>query len=215
MSESNVLELLSRGRKSLAFVDACSQNLSLLENQLQEAKIEYDSALKDMSLLEDVFTAMKRLSEIVSDRHIRQIESLVSSVLELVFFDKDYRFSIDISEKRDSKSADFYLVETIEGEEYKTLVKTSRMSGGVLSVIGFVLQVYFIQFLRLSPIVFIDEGFAAISDEYLPRWFDFLKRIKENLGFAVILISHDERFIEKADKVYLVKEGEFLENGVA
>lgn len=202
-------QLDARAMNLRAKYEETKRQLEENKSFLEDTRKQLDVKRKDVELLSDVFTKTKQLVEIISSDHINEIEKLVTSVLELVFFDRSYSFRIQVSEKREAKAAEFYIAEQINGEEYLTPLKTSRMSGGVISVVGFVLQVYFINFFGLSPLVFVDEGFAAISDEYLPRWFDFLRKIKDSMGFIIVLITHDERFIAEADRVYLVEDGNF------
>lgn len=185
------------------------KSIDSLSKDIELKKEQYDKSIEIDKQLSDVFYNIKILSELISKTNIEQIETFVTGILKTVFFDRDFSFVVEVNEKRDAKNANFFLSETINGETYNTPLKASRLSGGVISVVGFSLQIYFINFFNLSPVVFVDEGFAAISDEYLPYFFSFLKTIKENFGFIIVLITHDERFMAEADKVYLVEDGTF------
>ena len=45
------------------------------------------------------------------------------------------------------------------------------------------------------------------SENYISDFFDFLSKLCEKLQFTLILITHDERFIEYADRVYEISNG--------
>ena len=101
----------------------------------------------------------------------------------------------------------FQNIETQEdGVEIKTDIKDNGF--GIKTIIGFILQVYFILYHKLSPIIFIDEGFSAISNQYIPYLRSLLNSLKEEYGFIFVLVAHDPRFIDIADQTYEVKNGE-------
>ena len=79
---------------------------------------------------------------------------------------------------------------------------------GIKTIIGFILQVYFILYHKLSPIIFIDEGFSNLSLQYIPYLRSLLTSLKEEYGFIFVLVSHDPRLIDIADQTYEVKNGE-------
>ena len=53
----------------------------------------------------------------------------------------------------------------------------------------------------------LDEAYSNISKEYISNFFDFISKLCDKLNFTVILITHDERFIEYANKVYEISNG--------
>ena len=53
----------------------------------------------------------------------------------------------------------------------------------------------------------LDEAYSNISKNYISDFFDFLSKLCEKLQFTLILITHDERFIEYADRVYEISNG--------
>ena len=58
-----------------------------------------------------------------------------------------------------------------------------------------------------SNILLLDEAYSNISKSYVPEFFDFLKHMCDKLGFKIIIITHDERFLEFGDKVYTFDQG--------
>ena len=58
-----------------------------------------------------------------------------------------------------------------------------------------------------SNILLVDEKYSYLSDQYIPRFFDFLRKLCEDKKLIVVAISHDVRFFDYADKCYLVADG--------
>jgi hypothetical protein len=78
---------------------------------------------------------------------------------------------------------------------------------GVQSIIGFVLQIYFIIYHKLYPVLFLDEAFSTLSLEYIPYLKSLINSLSEKYNFIFVLITHDTRFMEISDKTYKVKDG--------
>lgn len=185
-----------------------------LENQLklrENEKIELTNKMQDklhkQMIYEDAISYMKEIVEALSRSHIDHLQDLLNSAVRTIFYDKNYRIEFEISEYRNSNCLSIYLIETLaDGSEIKTDIKDNGF--GVKTIIGFILQIYFILYHKLNPILFIDEGFSALSTQYIPYLRSLLKSLTEEYGFIFVLIAHDERFIDIADYKWDVKNGE-------
>lgn len=185
-----------------------------LENQYQQTlqeKADLTNQMKDklnkQMIYEDAISYMKEIIDVLSRSHIDHLESLLNSAVSTIFYDKNYRVEFEISEYRNSNCLNIYLIETlIDGTEIKTDIKDNGF--GIKTIIGFVLQIYFILYHNLAHILFMDEAFSALSSQYLPYLRSLLTSLKEEYDFIFVLIAHDERLIEIADSTYEVKDGE-------
>lgn len=185
-----------------------------LENQYQQTlqeKVDLTNQMKDklnkQMIYEDAISYMKEIIDVLSRSHIDHLESLLNSAVSTIFYDKNYRVEFEISEYRNSNCLNIYLIETlIDGTEIKTDIKDNGF--GIKTIIGFVLQIYFILYHNLAHILFMDEAFSALSSQYLPYLRSLLTSLKEEYDFIFVLIAHDERLIEIADSTYEVKDGE-------
>lgn len=185
-----------------------------IEAQLNNREIEKEQLTDNMKNLlhkqmiyEDAISYMKELIDALSRTHINHLEKLLNSAVTTIFFDRKYKIQFEVSEYRNSNCLSIYLIETQEdGLEIKTDIKDNGF--GIKTIIGFILQVYFILYHKLSPIIFIDEGFSAISNQYIPYLRSLLNSLKEEYGFIFVLVAHDPRFIDIADQTYEVKNGE-------
>lgn len=185
-----------------------------LQNQLnsrKEKKIELtnlmSSKIHKQMIYETAISYMKEIIDLLSRTHIDHLEKLLNSAVSTIFFDKNYSIRFEVSEYRNSNCLSINLIETLDdGTEIVTDIKDNGF--GIKTIVGFILQIYFILYHKLSPILFIDEGFSALSDQYIPYLRSLLNSLKEEYGFIFVLIAHDLRFIQIADLRYEVKDGE-------
>ena len=191
-----------------------------LQNQLnsrKEKKIELtnlmSSKIHRQMVYESAISYMKEIIDLLSRTHIDHLEKLLNSAVSTIFFDKNYSVRFEVSEYRNSNCLSINLIETLDdGTEIVTDIKDNGF--GIKTIVGFILQIYFILYHKLSPILFIDEGFSSLSDQYIPYLRSLLNSLKEEYGFIFVLIAHDLRFIQIADLRYEVHNGEVkLYNG--
>lgn len=133
---------------------------------------------------------------------IKEMEDFVNIVLEHVFIDERYRLKLDITNKY-NKSISFYII-----DEKKNLETPLRKGNGkgIKAVVSFVLLTYYLIRMK-APYVFLDESFVNISAGYVERFFDYVRKICHEYNMCVVLITHDSRFIDYADKIYNVDGG--------
>ena len=77
---------------------------------------------------------------------------------------------------------------------------------GVRAIVGSILKLYYL-INQNSTIAIYDEKLSALSESYVPRYFEFLKRLCDERQISIILVCHDPRFFDYADKCYLVNDG--------
>ena len=113
-----------------------------------------------------------------------------------------------MKDERNNKTARLVLLEDAgQPSEIFTFFEDG-IGGGVETVVGFCLQVYHIMLFNQAKILFCDESFAEISDEYLPAFMEFLRQLSEKHKFIFVLISHDIRLLPYANKKFAVNKGD-------
>ena len=70
------------------------------------------------------------------------------------------------------------------------------------AIVGFILRVV-VMLLRkdVARILFLDETFAHVSAEYLPALGEFLREVVDKSGIQIVMVTHQDEFVEYADKV--------------
>lgn len=191
-------------------LDSDLKSLETSLQQFQSYKERKESEIlilrEEYKLQEKSIIVMKELIDKLSQQHIKKLVDLLSFALKTIFYDKNYSVELKVENKRDSKSAQFFLVEKI-GEEVLRYDFEDGIGGGILAVVGFVLQVFYLGYFKLAKIIFCDESFSQISDQYIDGLMSFIHKLSDKRGFIFVLISHDKRLIDRGDKVYEVEDG--------
>lgn len=174
-------------------------SIRTLNNQIQDY-------ISNRDLLENSKPYIDDLIDKFSETALKRLEDLLSLGLARIFQDRDYSVEIRVSEKRSAKCAELYLID--DGHAF--LMRDSCVAGGILVVVGFLIQVFYVANLDLAKILFLDEALSNISTQYLPNFFSFVKELSIQIGLTVVLITHDTRFLEYADRIYKVANGTYI-----
>jgi ABC-type nitrate/sulfonate/bicarbonate transport system ATPase subunit len=81
----------------------------------------------------------------------------------------------------------------------------------VAAVAGFLLQAVLVLLLpNTTPLLFLDESFSQVSEEYRPALSQFIRELTERTELQVVLVTHSDEFVTDADRVYRFSQ----QNGV-
>lgn len=194
-------------------------NTELLMKQYEQAKLDKEKLSDDLrdtikkeKTYEEAVDLMKKIVESMSTSQIEHLQNLINSALETIFFDRQYSVDLVVTELRNTNNLQILLSET---NEDGTVVKTKLADNGygVKSIIGFILQVYFIIYHKEYPVLFLDEAFGTLSSQYVPYLKVLMDELAKKYGFIFVLITHDTRFMDVADKTYLVDKGKVTLRG--
>ena len=169
------------------------QRISLLDKDIDDCDRNLKGAIETRQYY-------KKAIDLIYEKSIQELKDVLNSALSYIFKDKSLEVDIQLSDKR-GKSLTFII--TNNGRK----VSLKRGMGmGVKCVISCILHIYYLQ-CKDSKILMLDEAYSNISKDYISDFFDFLSKLCEKLQFTLILITHDERFIEYADRVYEISNG--------
>lgn len=194
-------------------------NTELLMKQYEQAKLDKEklsddlrNTIKKEKTYEEAVDLMKKIVESMSTSQIEHLQNLINSALETIFFDRQYSVDLVVTELRNTNNLQILLSET---NEDGTVIKTKLADNGygVKSIIGFILQVYFIIYHKEYPVLFLDEAFGTLSSQYVPYLKVLMDELAKKYGFIFVLITHDTRFMDVADKTYLVDKGKVTLRG--
>ena len=174
-------------------IDVCLQD--------EEKKVlELDEQLKRII---DCRQYYKKAVDIIYARSVVELKDLLNSALAYVFKDRNFEMDIELNDKR-GKSLSFIIY-----EDGKPVNLRCAMGMGVKCVISVVLHMYYLQ-CNNSNVLILDETYSNISKGYTSLVFDFITQMCENLNFKMVIITHDERFLDYGTKTYIFKQGEVL-----
>lgn len=134
-----------------------------------------------------------------------RIETLVTHGVQTIF-GEDLTFHV-VSEQKANRSEVHFTLKSALGDG--TVVETSILDargGGVAAVVGFLLRLVITLLRQDRPLLVVDEGFAQVSETYLPAVGQFVRELVDQTGVQVLLVTHSEVFTEYADSVYRVTQ---------
>ena len=191
--------------------NALNSSYNATKQSLDELGKEQEALINNKTLLEKSKPFIDDLITKFSETSLKRLEDLLTLGVSRIFQDRDYKVEIRVSEKRSSKCAELYLIDS--GHAF--LMRDSCVAGGILVVVGFLIQAFYVANLDVAKVMFLDEALSNISTQYLDNFFSFVKELSEQIGLTVVLITHDNRFLEYADRLYKVNNGVYtLEQGL-
>ena len=172
----------------------------------EQASLELKNLISKESQYEKAVDLMKKIIEGMSQSQINHLESLINSALDTIFFDREYFVELQVTELRNTNNLQIILNEVnSDGELIKTKLEDNGF--GVKSIIGFVLQIYYILYYKQYPIMFMDEAMTNLSKQYLPYFKSLINDLAEKYGFIFVLVTHDRDIMDLSDRTYFVEKG--------
>lgn len=198
MIDTQDLQRRIRARRSV--LDGLSGEARSVIFQAENLETEIESLKLDILHLEQASGILNSVGE---DRQLKAqgvIEELVTRGLQSIF-NSNYSFHILQTVKNKNAHVEFMIRTTVGGSVIETPVMESR-GGGMAAIVGFILRVV-VMLLRkdVARILFLDETFAHVSAEYLPALGEFLREVVDKSGIQIVMVTHQDEFVEYADKV--------------
>ena len=178
------------------------EDTDILKKKEQELK----ECLDEITLHKLAYMQLDEIIHKSNEQYIGKIEKLLNKSIKIIFYDEDYAVKV----VSDNKKLNFELIDNNNLDNKETPLQIDlddACGGGVITVIGFTLQLFIIEVLNLNKIIFIDEGFMALSDKYRPLFYDFINEFCQNTGMKIMLVSHDETVKEKAIQEIEIEHG--------
>ena len=206
-------DLKNRAISNISSINTYKKQLDDINFNLNNLLAATSDTKRRVELLTQSLDIMKLCISKLSETHINHLNELVNSMLKQVFDDREYQVEFRLSDTKNGKNLNIYLRDFTDGDD-PVVTEIHDNGGGVQTVIGFILQVYFILYFKQEPIMFLDEQLSAISTEYLPNLATFMKSLTKEYGFTFVAVVHDSRFYELADKSYIIKQGKLLQENI-
>jgi DNA repair exonuclease SbcCD ATPase subunit len=174
-------------------------------DQLQQ---ERDATAEKLTALVQEQTDIARALEIIqitaklTQQQLEiHISELVSLALEAVF-PNPYKMVLKFETRRNRSEADLLL----QDENGNLLNPMDSVGGGVVDVASFALRIALFSLKRPKPraVMLMDEPLRFLSSDLQDRASRMIKEVSDKLDIQFLIISHDEKLIESADKVIRV-----------
>lgn len=196
-------DLATRAARRRRELDARQGEARVLVSRIRSLREEVQTLSAEVTELEQVTHLLNSIAEEKQMRAQHDIEELVTRGLQTIF-DDSLSFHIIQTTRGKTSIVEFVVRTTLDDRVVDTPVMDAR-GGGLAAVIGFLLRVVVMLLrngARQQNLLLLDETFAMVSSEYLPVLGDFLRSIVEETGIQIIMVTHQNEFIDSADKVY-------------
>lgn len=130
------------------------------------------------------------------------IENVMSNALKLLY-DGSYSVEMDYCIKNNRSCLDINICK--ETEEGKVKRDMDGCGGGVCDSISIPMRVLVLSGSDSENILFLDEAFKHIGVNKSERVGMFLKTLAQEMNMQIILLSHDKKILEYADKGYFLE----------
>jgi DNA repair exonuclease SbcCD ATPase subunit len=182
---------------------------SAVVKSLKSVQHEIKELDKRSERLERIAVVLSKFADIRQEAIQSQIEGVVTQGLRTIFGEPmSFRIVNKMVGKR--PEIDFLLVSETGAQPLETAIMEAR-GGGVAAVAGFLLQAVLVLLLpNTTPLLFLDESFSQVSEEYRPALSQFIKELTERTDLQVVLVTHSDEFVTDADRVYRFSQ----QNGV-
>lgn len=200
-------QLKSRAVSKLSEINVLREQRNNYQGSIDDITKENDKLKDFINLLTESLEVVKVCINKLSEGHISHLQDLVNSMLSTVFYDKKYSIDMQLNDTKNGKVLDLFLIDSTLSTDDPVVTDLSSNGGGLQTVVGFVLQIYFIVYFKQERILFLDEALSAVSSEYIPTLVDFMRGLVDKYQFKFVAIFHDTRFSEYADTIYQVSNG--------
>lgn len=186
-------------------------HINKVEEDIVELKKEIQEYAEVIELLNNRSYGCKLLVEKLVAISKSNLEEFLTFALQKIFVDRNYQVRLDFKEDSKRPGLDLMLVENGQAQEI-----TDSVGGGIMSTLGLLLQIYYIEVYGLNKMMFIDEGLKEISkanphdeeaEDYLEHLLSFLKWLSEERDYTFVIVTHDTSVVSQADQVYTIKNG--------
>lgn len=194
-----LLKLKDRLAREKGHLEHVGQQLEEKKSQLTVLKKRQEDILKAREVIQLVAKQTQQKLE-------SHIGNLVSAA-EASIYEDPYEFVVEFVTRRGQTECDLLFK---RGMNKWYPLKEEASGGGSIDAACLSLRVAFMSLEkpRSRPVLLLDQPFGNTSPDYQPKCSAMVKRLSEQLGLQIIMISHADGIIDSGDRVFeVVKRG--------
>lgn len=184
------------------YINQKKGELNSLENQQKETTKKLSLTNRELQRTEKCQVIIQEVAKLTQQQIILHIEDIVNSAIDFIF-PNEYEFKMDFVDKRNKTECEIYLL-----QKDNKLNPITDNGGGVVDIVSFALRVSLWNLKKDKKLntMILDEPFRFLSKGLKPQAGLLLKELSRKLKLQFIIITHDEEFINMADKIFKVKK---------
>jgi len=173
---------------------------NIYNETLQKLEAESVRIERHMNIIEEAKIHLQNVAKKTQESFKLRIENIVTVALQSVF-DDPYNFVVDFNIKGNKTGCDFYFEKN--GIEIDPLTASG---GGAVDVAAFALRIslWTLEVHRKRPVMILDEPFKCVSKDLKDKVGMMVKRLSDELGIQLIMVTHEDTLIDASDKVFRV-----------
>jgi len=190
-------------------IQSCDQKVKTLEIYKQTKDSQLSNLISEQTQLKIEADLLSKVQEVllqVASKSLgdstKKLDQLTTIGLKTTFDDLDLHLVTVTDRSRGKTAIEFKLY-----HNGHTFPIDDSFGGGIMCMTGFLMRVMVIMTFGLRRIILLDETFAHLSEKYHSNASRLIKKIVSDLGFKVILVTHQPAFAEFADNHYKIETG--------
>ena len=176
-----------------------------IEKDLESNKSHLDEMNLRMKRLEDAQTFLQKVAQETQEHLKFKIEDIVNLALETCF-PHEYSFRLNFNISRGKTEAELVFLSQLSDRPIDPM---NASGGGVVDIACFALRIAsYVLEQGIDNVIVLDEPMKFVSKDLLNSAGEILKVLSTKLGLQIIMVTHENKFIDIADKVFEVKKDE-------
>lgn len=176
---------------------------TLIEKALSEAESEKIKLEKRLKLLELAQLFLQNVAQKTQEKLKMNIEDIVNLALETCF-PNEYEFQLQFNIARGKTDAELVFLSQKTGRP----IDPMNASGcGTLDVTCFALRLAcYVLSSNCDNVMILDEPMKFVSKDLMSRVCEVVSQLSTKLRLQIIMVTHENQFIDIADRVFEVKK---------
>lgn len=171
-----------------------------IQNRLKEIETDLKTKQNRQKAIENIQRLIQNTAKETQEKLRYHIEDIVNTALDTCF-PGEYSFIVDFQIKRGKTEADLYLDK--DGERIDPM---DSSGGGVVDIVSFALRLSAWTLSKTDNLIVLDEPAKFLSRDLRPLFGSILKTLSEKLNIQILIVTHDEEFIDCADRIFEVRQ---------
>jgi len=195
--------ILSSLDKNIYFLENLENTKLSLEKQKESLESRNNSLVTHVKDLNTALEYYKQAVDIVYNKTIKSLEAQLTDLMQEVFTGCNYGVIFDIEDLRGVKNLIIeFIDDTYQGNP-------EDFGGSLETIVGYLFHLMYLIKSGKPRILFMDEFFRDVNDEYLGNLIELINRLTKSTNSVNVLITHIEELKCLSEAVYTVREGNY------
>lgn len=199
-----IRELLDCAVRHNAYLESLQNDVDNNLRLIEQMNLQLEQVNKSIDVYTQASVFLDNLIKQESQRFINELNAILNYGVQNIFDDCSYSINIDY-DKEKCKAG--FSLNYIDIDNNFINADISQCGGGIKTVVGVLMQIFFIMQYNIEPILFVDEGFSQVSSQYLPNLFVVISEICQKNNLKILLITHDSRILQFGNSRYEIQNG--------